>query len=87
MEKEIKITQCDVCGRETNSSYEMLLSYSNWTKYKIYKDWKEGIHKGEIECEIIVCDNCDNKKGIKYFFFKILKPFYNKIINGDFENA
>ena len=73
MEHKIIVTQCDVCGREKNNSYSYLQK-EKWTKYKVCKDWCLGGNAGETKYEIIVCPKCDNKKGMKYFFYKILKP-------------
>lgn len=74
MEKEIKVTQCDVCGRKETNSYSSL-QIDGWTKYKLFEDWRYGAHSGVHELEIIVCPKCDGRKGIRYFFFRILKPF------------
>jgi len=82
MEKTLMVTQCDVCGRKVKKSYYDLHNNSKWHKYMYGQDWTEGCHSGIINISIIVCDKCDNnRKGIKYFFHKLLKPFvtsYNK---------
>jgi hypothetical protein len=74
MERKINLTQCDVCGRKAYDSYSYLRT-DDWTKYKMFKDWQSGSHSGTHDLEIIVCPKCDGKKGIRHFFFKILKPF------------
>jgi hypothetical protein len=78
LERKITITECDVCGHKEKRLYSHLKHYG-WTKYKMSKEWTSGVHEGEHDTEIVVCDNCDNRKGIRYFFFKILKPFINRI--------
>ena len=74
MEYEITITKCDVCGKSKKRSYSYLQS-DGWTKYKLFKDFSSGEHSGVVETKIIVCNKCDSLKGMRYFFFKILKPF------------
>jgi hypothetical protein len=71
MEKTIEITACDICGREEQKSYRYLQD-CDWTKYKYQKDWKSGIHRGEIDVELCVCNRCDmNKKTMRFFLSKI----------------
>lgn len=78
MERSITITQCDVCGRRKYETYSYLQN-DGWTKYKIAKEWSSGDHSGTRVGEIIVCPKCNGQKGVRHFFFKILKPFLRRV--------
>jgi len=76
MEKQITITQCDICENKVEMRYELLTGPAyGWTKYRYDKDWRSGIHKGTHKLEFIVCKRCDRGRGIRFLFYKMKNLF------------
>lgn len=88
MEKIIKITECDICNIKKTKSYDDLASNHNWTKFFYKEHWVDGIHRGTLDKNIIVCDKCQyNKSGIRKLFYTYIKPLIKQIKNSRILNA
>ena len=78
MEQIIHQTICDICGRIENTTFDTLSNDDSmirgqstaWHKYYYSKSWHCGIHRGKHDVELIVCNKCDQGRGLRHLFYK-----------------